>query len=533
MTAIDSAVLEVVVFPDRARVTRRGLLTLEAGTHQIEFINLPLTLQPESIRAAGRGTAAASLLGVDTRRVYFSETPTVSVKELEQQIEELNNQDKALADQAAAAEVQVAFVKDLSSKSSEQLARGLAFGRAEMSQGETLIVFVHQQLAAATAALRDIAQKRRDLTKQIAKLNNDLATQQSSRPRERFSATVEVEVKRAGDLTLDLTYLVNQAGWGALYDLRLAAEAGGHAASSVQLSYLGQLTQRTGEDWNEVTLTLSTARPSLTTLQPELKPWYINAYFPPPAAPAPRAQAMLGAAAPMMKSMVVREEQAFAAEPQAEMAAPVATVSSEGASVTFKLPQTASLPSDGTPHKVTIATLDLKPQFDYIAVPKLAEAVYRRAKITNRSEYLLLPGQANLFVGGDFVGTLPIKRVAPDEEFELALGVDDRVTIKRELKARDVDKKLLGDRRRLRVAYEIEITNLLGSKIDLELHDQFPVSQHEQIKVKLEAADPKPAEQSELNELEWRLAFDPNAKQTIRFDFSIEYPTVLQVTGLP
>ncbi|HEY4723921.1 MAG TPA: DUF4140 domain-containing protein, partial [Anaerolineae bacterium] len=72
MTAIDSAVLEVVVFPDRARVTRRGALTLEAGTHQIEFTNLPLTLQPESIRATGRGTTAASLLGVDTRRVYFS-----------------------------------------------------------------------------------------------------------------------------------------------------------------------------------------------------------------------------------------------------------------------------------------------------------------------------------------------------------------------------------------------------------------------------------------------------------------------------
>ncbi|HEY4720852.1 MAG TPA: DUF4139 domain-containing protein, partial [Anaerolineae bacterium] len=305
------------------------------------------------------------------------------------------------------------------------------------------------------------------------------------------------------------------------------------AAPSVQLSYLGQVTQRTGEDWNDVTLTLSTARPSLTTLQPELKPWYINAYFPPPVAPAPRAQAMVGAAAPMMKSMVAREERTLGAEPEAEMAAPAATVSSEGASVTFKLSQTASIPSDGTPHKVNIATLDLKPRLDYIAVPKLAEAVYRRAKITNRSEYLLLPGQANLFIGGDFIGALPIKRVAPNEEFELALGVDDRVTIKRELKAREVDKKLLGDRRRLRVAYEIEITNLLGGKIDLELHDQIPVSQHEQIKVKLEAVDPKLAEQSELNELEWRLALDPNAKQAIRFDFSIEYPTALQVTGLP
>ena len=529
MTVIDSTVIEVVVFPDRARVTRRGTLTLEAGTHQIEFANLPLTLQPESIRAAGRGTATASLLGVDTRRVYFNETPTVSVKELEQRIEEFNQQEKALADQATAAEVQAVFVKELAGKSAEQLARGLAFGRAEMSQGESLIVFVHQQLAGANATLRDIAQKRRELAKQISKLNNDLAAQQSSRPRERFTATVEIEVKHTGDRALDLTYLVNQAGWGALYDLRLTDAA----APSVQLSYLGQVTQRTGEDWNDVTLTLSTARPSLTTLQPELKPWYVTAYLPLPAPPAPRAQAMPSAAAPMMKNMVAREERARDAEPEAELAAPAATASSEGTSVTFKLSQTASIPSDGTPHKINIATLDLQPRLDYIAVPKLAEAVYRRARIVNRSEFLLLPGPANLFVGGDFVGALPVKRVAPNEEFELALGVDDRVTIKRELKAHEVDKKLLGDRRRLRVAYEIEIRNLLEGKIDLELHDQFPVSQHEQIKVKLEAVDPKPAEQSELNELEWRLTFEPNAKQAIRFDFSIEYPATLQVTGLP
>ena len=86
------------------------------------------------------------------------------------------------------------------------------------------------------------------------------------------------------------------------------------------------------------------------------------------------------------------------------------------------------------------------------------------------------------------------------------------MTVKRELKAREVDKKLIGDRRRLRVAYEIEIKNLRAQKIDLEVRDQFPVSRHEQVKVKLEACDPKPIEQTDLNELKWRLTLEPNAK---------------------
>ena len=210
-----------------------------------------------------------------------------------------------------------------------------------------------------------------------------------------------------------------------------------------------------------------------------------------------------------------------------------AQVSAEGASVTFQLVQKVSVPSDGSPHKVTVTTFDLSPKIDYLSVPKLAEAVYRRATIINRSDFLLLDGPASLFIEGDFVGTLPLKRIAPNEEFELSLGVDDRVTVKRELKAREVDKKIIGDRRRMRVAYEIEVRNLRAQTIDLEVRDQLPVSRHEQIKVKLEACDPKPIEQTDLNELKWRLALAPNAKDRTRFEFSIEHPPTMHVTGLP
>jgi uncharacterized protein (TIGR02231 family) len=538
MTTIDSAIVEVAVFPDRARVTRRGSVTLEAGTHQIEFAGVPTTLLPDSIRAAGKGTAQALLLGVDARRVYFSETPAVPIKDLEQQIDDLTNQDKAFADQAAAANVQIGFIKSLADKSAEQIARGLAFGRMEMNQGDALLAFMQRQMDQAQAAIRDVDAKRKEIARQLTKLNNDLNARRSAQPRERFSAFVEVEIKQAGDLELDLTYVVNQAGWAALYDLRYMvapATIDEQPSPSIQFAYLGQITQRTGEDWDDVTLTLSTARPSLTTIQPELQPWYINAYVPMPVA-APAAPAR---AAGLVKTAVAGELAAVPAPqampaPQAfAMEAPPAEVSREGASVTFTLKQTASIPSDGSPHKVTVATIDLAPKIDYIAVPKLAEAAYRRATITNRSDYVLLAGQANLFVSGDYIGATHIDRVAPNEEFELALGVDDGIVIQRELKARDVDKKLIGDKRRLHFAYEIEIRNLHNGKIDLEVHDQFPVSRHEQIKVKLEAADPKPREQTELNELEWQLSLAPNAKQIVRFDFTVEHPVTMQVMGLP
>jgi uncharacterized protein (TIGR02231 family) len=216
-----------------------------------------------------------------------------------------------------------------------------------------------------------------------------------------------------------------------------------------------------------------------------------------------------------------------------EMVAPQAEVQSAGASVTFKLLQRADIPADGQPHNVTVATAKFDPQLDYISVPKLAEFAYRRAKVTNTSELLLLPGRAALFVDGDYIGGTSLKRVAPGEEFDLYLGVDDRVYVKRELKTREVDKKLLQDKRRVHYGYEIELRNLRDEAISIEVHDQAPVARNEAIKIKLSSAEPKPSEESELNELTWKLKLTPGAKQVVRFDFEVEHPRNIYVTGLP
>jgi len=98
---------------------------------------------------------------------------------------------------------------------------------------------------------------------------------------------------------------------------------------------------------------------------------------------------------------------------------------------------------------------------------------------------------------------------------------------------REVDKTFIGDRRRLRYAYTIEIENLSDRPQTVYVRDQFPVPRDEQIKVKLEAAEPKPSEQTELNLLEWKLTLDKTSKQTLRFDYSVEHPRSMDVVGLP
>jgi len=334
---------------------------------------------------------------------------------------------------------------------------------------------------------------------------------------------------QAGELVVELSYGVTGAGWKPLYDVRLV-ETDGRA--EVELGYLAQVTQGTGEAWEDVALTLSTARPALAGRLPELDPWYIGPLPPPP--PHPIARQAKEAPALMRASRAFEAADlpgAMLEEAPAETV--TASVDASGAAVTYLVPGQVSVPADGAPHKVTVARFTLSPKLDYLAAPKLVEATYRRARLSNNSPYTLLPGPANLFSGDEFIGTTALELVAPQGEIELYLGVDDRIKVKRELKRREVDKRLIGGKRRIQYGYEIRPENLLPVPAQVTLRDQVPVSRHEDIKVRLENSDPSPKEQTELNGLEWVFTLSPGEKRAVRFDFGVEHPQGMEVVGLP
>ena len=212
--------------------------------------------------------------------------------------------------------------------------------------------------------------------------------------------------------------------------------------------------------------------------------------------------------------------------------ATVAVVEDGGPAVHFTVAGQSDIPSDGSPHKTTLNQFTLEPALDYLAVPRHTDAVYRRATVINGSSSPLLPGPVNLFVGGDFIGRTQLEYTPANGEIELLFGVEERITIERELVKRDVDKRLLRDNRQLLYGYEIEIENLLKTAIQLEVHDQIPVSRHEQIKIKLEHVRPEPAEKTELNLLEWHCSLAAREKQAIRYSYSVEHPRSLRVAGL-
>src|SRR5207237_9456922 len=113
-------------------------------------------------------------------------------------------------------------------------------------------------------------------------------------------ARINLEAKAPGAVHLRLSYQLPDATWRPIYDARLDSEAG-----KVGLTEIGEVQQRTGEDWSGVKLTLSTARPSVGAQLPDPSSWFVSLAQPASNAVLSESRAVDEAAAAAKSQLMV------------------------------------------------------------------------------------------------------------------------------------------------------------------------------------------------------------------------------------
>ncbi|MCC3404089.1 MAG: mucoidy inhibitor MuiA family protein [Microcoleus sp. PH2017_10_PVI_O_A] len=537
---VESRISEVTVYTDRALITRRGTVALTGNERELTVASLPTTLETESVRATGAGTVAVRLLGVHTETVFHSEPAGDRTAELTQQIQELETQKRGIDEQIASRRIQLNFVENLSEKSVGSFASSISKQQIGLNEAGELLNFLGSNYKKYISAIAQHERQQRELNKQIEALRQQLRQVQTPHSQQTFNIIVAIEPSGSGNFELEISYVVMRASWTPLYDLRVNT-----TNNQINLNYLAEVNQNTGEDWRGVALTLSTAKPGMGTLPPKLQPWFIDIVRPQSAQPAElmRKQYRQTAKAEMETygGFEMENEPQFAIiamrsaapEPEPIVAqTATATVSREGSTVSFQVGGNTNIPSDGTPHKVTIFSENYPSKPEYIAIPRLVSFAYLQAIITNPTTgATLLPGKANIFRDNTFVGTLQLDNISPGEEFQLNLGIDEGLKIERELVERQVDKKLIGNQRRTTYAYRLILTNLQQVPAKLTLKEQLPVPRKEQIKVRLTQTNPKIVA-GEMGLLEWIISLPPQAKQELYYQFVVEHSPELTVIGL-
>jgi uncharacterized protein (TIGR02231 family) len=539
---VQTNVEEVTVYTNRARIVRRGLLSLSGDERELVVEGLPANIEPSSVRASGKGTTPVRLLEVRTEHVYTAEAQSGVLQELEKELRALDEQIQSAADERQSLILQRDFVQNLSEKAVDRYSVSLARRQSELNDAENLLDFLGQQylgyannLASADRKIARLHREREAIQRRYDELlmNNTAAT-------ELYNVIVAVNVAGAGDFELEVSYLVAGAGWQPLYDVRANAPY-----AKISLTYLAQVTQNTGEDWNNITLTLSTAKPGYGALPPKPDPWYIDTVYPQiyakKGAFRPAKMLMGGALeqskdaarqrVPMPASVSADE---YAPEPQPIYQAQeesAETVGEQGV-VAFRLEQQVDIPSDGTPHRTTIFSDEYPCRLEYIAMPRLVSYAYLQVVVINKPDGVtLLPGVANIFRDEVFNGTSPLENIAAGQEFKLSLGIDEGLKLERDLVEREVDKRLLSGQRRTTYAYRLFVTNLRETEMTLKLTEQLPVSRNETLKVRLTTSRPN-IQPGEMGVLEWTLMLLPKAKREIYYQFTVEHPADQNVSGL-
>ncbi|WP_445176028.1 mucoidy inhibitor MuiA family protein [Microcoleus sp.] len=535
---IDTRICEVTVYTDRALVTRRGTVALTGNERELAIASLPATLETESVRATGAGTVAVRLLGVRSETVFSSEPVGDRTAELTQQIQELETQKRAIDVQIASRKIQLKFVENLSEKSVGSFASSIAKQQIGLNETGELVNFLGSNYKKYVSAIALYERQQREIDKQIKALNQQLGQVKTPHSEQSFNIIVAIEPSGSGNFELEVSYVVTRARWTPLYDLRVNT-----TNNQINLNYLAEVNQNTGEDWTGVALTLSTAKPGMGTLPPKLEPWFIDTLQ---STVKYRNTESRGRSSQVLSDsdgdiVDVFDEGMFGSFAGAtsdtaslprEAETATAKVSREGGTVSFQVGGNTKIPSDGTPHKVMVFRENYPFKPEYIAVPRLVSFAYLQAVVVNPlTGATLLPGKANIFRDNTFVGTVQLENVSPGQEYKVNLGIDERLKIERELVERQVDKKLIGQQRRMSYAYRLNVTNLHQVQVHLTLKEQLPVSRNEQIKVRLTLTNPKIVA-GEMGLLEWIMSLPPQAKQELYYQFVVEHPPDLGVIGL-
>lgn len=534
---LDAPIVDVTAYPDRALVVRRGSVdVLEAGVHDVVLAGLPQTMARESLRASGRGAARARLLGVDLSVAYNAQPPDSAIRDLQAAIDRMNGELEANDQRRQLLEQQRNWVNTLGEQSARALAFGLMRGTAKEDDPTRIFALARAEGERLSGESLDLQRERQRIERERDALQRELDSAQTATP-DRFEATIRVQTDDAGSLIFEVSYLVFSASWWPRYDARVDTTTG-----IVRFSQQALVRQWSGEDWSGVRLAISTARPSAAISLPDEAPvWYLEQRAPVvPVQYAPMKRMAATSAAPTGPLAAAYSMASGAADTTYEsLPATPAEVESAGTAQLFHIDGGCDIPSDGQPHTVTLGDDELPSRLEYVVAPVVAPGAHLRAVTLNATGHALSRGALHIFHSGasgdEYVGETALEATAEGAPLKLYLGVNDNITVKRELVELDTDRAnlLQAGARRSTVAYRLTVTNGTGAEQRLVVMDRAPVSKHERIKVKSLEMRPAPTNQTKLDQLTWEFQLKSGEEKRIEWRFLVESPADFDVSGMP
>ncbi len=497
-----SKITNVTVYPGRASVTRAADVAVPAGTSQLVFAGLPQGLDPQALQIGLANAPGINLGEVDV--VPSATNGSVTANPLAQRI-------KTLTDSKAAQQV---VIDTLTAKrgmmlhfASESPAKLTLDGKPlDIDQWSKAFDSLEAELAKTSDELRLAKAKQADIDAALASLQHAAPPPAVRQTRD---VTISITAASATTAHFTLTYQVPGAGWTPVYEARLKTRTAAKQAV-VTLIRRAEVSQSTGEPWNNVSLTLSNSTIGFMTKAPEVGTELVDLAPKTPVLAAPQRYLM---------------GKAMAAVVQPVNAPQVVT---RGVDVEFKVPGEVSLANQDVK-----ATFDLNQSRSTVPLklkiaPAISHLAFLDATLTNGRQSTLLPGPVSLYRDGLFEGKSFVPLTVPGAKFDLGFGADPAVKVERD--AVDLNKTgpgFINSTRTQMWDYATKITNSHDFPVDIDVVDRVPVSQNHDVSVRIlpqTSPGTKKTNAAQRGLMIWDFTLKPQETKALRLAWQVQWP---------
>lgn len=531
---IKSTITEVTVYAQGAQVYRKASYTVKPGVTEVIIEGICPTIDPNSLQVKATG----NVILLDSKYSLFYPKPeevnlegiplkvrkdidlledsirmlVFDIQDIQDEIDVLNAAKNILANNGAIRGQ--GKVND----SINLLKQAVDYYSVKMNE-------INKKLQVLNRKKYEKHDKKKGMDERLAKLknyqNNANLNPKDQGPIHRI--TITLSAKEAVTGKFSISYLVSNAGWTPLYDLRSDVSTG-----KINLNYKAQVYQNTGMDWDDVRLNISTNNPYQNKTKPSLHPWYVdyNVYSQEIYNNKNRNNVPVYGAAPSVMSKTddygLDSDKETAEEINAITSNQFTQVIQHMISAEFRIDLPYTIKSNNEQYMVLVKNADLDANFKYYTVPKLDNSVYLIAQLSKLDELQLVPAKANIFFDGSYIGETYIDPSSMEDTLTLSLGRDPNIIVKRTLLKKDCKERIVNNQIEKTFAYSIEVKNFKSTTIDLIVQDQIPITQNTNITI-----EPIDIDKANLDKqkgiLEWTFNLKTKESKKINFSYKVQY----------
>lgn len=374
-----------------------------------------------------------------------------------------------------------------------------------------------------------------DLSKKLSRLKSSLKTKEQKEAEEFADGVIVLKLMSpaAGNIKLNINYLTDNVSWKPYYEIK--AEK---ISAPLDVTFKAIVKQNTGLDWKGVKLTLINGNSSRNNYAPTVSPWFIYARSP-KEREIQREEIASKSAAIRIRGMgsvnaAEYDDQYKELEGRAESVAvgyAGFNVNTNELNTSYNIDIPYDILSNNEDHLISLYQQKIPADYQYFTAPNYNREAYLLAKIKDFSKYNLVSAPASIIFENMYIGET---RISPDQtnnEMNITLGNDPKISIRREEVQDKSGEKFLSSYREKVITYDLVIKNNKKEQISIEVKDRFPLSNNEAVKI--EVLDKSgAAKDDEKGFLTWNIKLSPSETKKLRVSYKVRYPKDYTINGL-